>query len=146
MNVVPFVHEGLGNSSYLIGLDGGTAILVDPDRTVQRYVDAAVVRGWRIDAMLETHLHADFVSGAHELAAAVGATLFVPEREELRLPHHGVGAAQRWTLDGAEIESVASPGHTPEHMSYVLRNGSHPPALFSGGSLMVGSCVHSKVL
>ena len=146
MNVVPFVHEGLGNSSYLIGLDGGAAILIDPDRTAQRYVDAAVVRDWRIDAMLETHLHADFVSGAHELAAALGAKLFVPADEQLQLPHHGVSAAQRWTLDGVEIESLASPGHTPEHMSYVLRDGSHPPALFSGGSLMVGGAARTDLI
>ena len=146
MNVVPFVHEGLGNSSYLIGVDGGSAILVDPDRTVQRYLDAAAARGWRIDSMLETHLHADFVSGAHELAAAVGAKLFVPEGEGLRLPHQGVRGSERWNIDGLEIESVASPGHTPEHMSYVIRAGSRPPALFSGGSLIVGGAARTDLI
>jgi hydroxyacylglutathione hydrolase len=146
MNVVPFVHEGLGNSSYLIGLDRGSAILVDPDRTAQRYLDAAETRSWRIDFVLETHLHADFVSGAHELAAGVGARLFVPEGEGLRLPHHGVRGSERWTLDGLEIESVASPGHTPEHMSYVIRSGSHPPALFSGGSLIVGGAARTDLI
>jgi len=146
MNVVPFVHEGLGNSSYLIGLDGGSAILVDPDRTVQRYLDAAAARGWRIDSMLETHLHADFVSGAHELAAAVGARLFVPEGEGLRLPHHGVRGSERWAIDGLEIEGLASPGHTPEHMSYVIRAGSEPPALFSGGSLIVGGAARTDLI
>ena len=146
MNVVPFIHEGLGNSSYLIGFDGGNAILVDPDRTAQRYRDAAEARGWRISTVLETHLHADFVSGAHELAAAVGAKLFVPEGEGLRLPHQGVRGSERWTLDGLEIESVASPGHTPEHLSYVIRAGSRPPALFSGGSLIVGGAARTDLI
>jgi glyoxylase-like metal-dependent hydrolase (beta-lactamase superfamily II)/rhodanese-related sulfurtransferase len=146
MNIIPFIHEGLGNSSYLVGLDGGNAILVDPDRTVQRYLDAADARGWRIATVLETHLHADFVSGAHELASAVGAKLFVPEDEGLRLPHQGIRGSERWVLDGVEIESIASPGHTPEHMSYVIRAGSHPPALFSGGSLMVGGAARTDLI
>ncbi len=146
MNVIPFVHDGLGNSSYLIGLEGGSALLVDPDRTVQRYLDVASARGWSIERVLETHLHADFVSGAHELAAAVGATLFVPEGEGLRLPHEGVRGAERWTLDSVEIESVASPGHTPEHMSYVLRAGSRRPSLFSGGSLLVGGAARTDLI
>lgn len=146
MNIVPFIHEGLGNSSYLIGREGGGAILADPDRTTQRYLDAAAARGWRIDSVIETHLHADFVSGAHELAAAMGATLFISEGEGLRLPHQGVAGSARWTFDGVEIESIASPGHTPEHMSYVIRTGSHPPALFSGGSLMVGGAARTDLI
>lgn len=146
MNIIPFIHEGLGNSSYLVGVNGGNAILVDPDRTAQRYLDAADSRGWKIETVLETHLHADFVSGAHELAAAVGAKLFVPEGEELRLPHKGIGGSERWTLDGVEIESVASPGHTPEHMSFIIRARSHPPALFSGGSLMVGGAARTDLI
>jgi len=80
MNVIPFVHEGLGNSSYLVGFADGRALLVDPDRSVQRYLDVARARQWTIVAVLETHLHADFVSGAHEIAAATGATLFLPQR------------------------------------------------------------------
>ena len=146
MNVVPFVHEGLGNSSYLIGTDGGSALLVDPDRTVQRYLDAADARGWRIETVLETHLHADFVSGAHELAAAMGAKLFVPEGEGLRLPHEDVRGSERWTFDGLEVESIASPGHTPEHMSYVIHSGSQPPMLFSGGSLIVGGAARTDLI
>ena len=146
MKIVPFVHEGLGNSSYLIGAEGGSAILVDPDRTVQRYLDEADARGWRIAAVLETHLHADFVSGAHELSAAVDATLFVPTGEGLQLPHEGVTASERWTVEGLAIESLASPGHTPEHLSYAIRGGAGPAALFSGGSLMVGSAARTDLI
>jgi rhodanese-related sulfurtransferase/glyoxylase-like metal-dependent hydrolase (beta-lactamase superfamily II) len=146
MNIVPFVHEGLGNSSYLIGAGNGTAILVDPDRTVWRYLDAAHERGWRIERVLETHLHADFVSGAHEIAAAVGARLFVPRDAAVRLRHEAVAGGERLAFDGLEIEVIASPGHTPEHMSYVLRAASGPAALFSGGSLIVGGAARTDLI
>ncbi|MEX2246730.1 MAG: MBL fold metallo-hydrolase, partial [Dehalococcoidia bacterium] len=146
MNVVPFVHEGLGNSSYLVGLSDATALLVDPDRSVQRYLEAAAARGWRIDAVFETHLHADFVSGAREIAAASGAKLFLPAGAQSRLPHHAVAAAERLTLDGVEVAAVASPGHTPEHLSYVVRTAGRPDALFSGGSLIVGGAARTDLI
>ena len=72
--IVSFVHEGLGNSSYLVGLAGGEALIVDPDRSVGRYLDEASARGWHISQVFETHLHADFVTGSLEVAAATGAT------------------------------------------------------------------------
>ncbi len=146
MNVVPFVHEGLGNSSYLVGIDGGEAILVDPDRSVQRYLDAAAARDWHMRAVLETHLHADFVSGAREVTRATGATLFLPEGASSRLPHRSIRAGERIRLEGTEIEALASPGHTPEHMSYVLRTGGLPPSLFSGGSLIVGGAARTDLI
>ncbi len=146
MKTIPFVHEGLGNSSYLVGLEGGAAVLVDPDRSVQRYLDAAQAHGWRIASVIETHLHADFVSGAHELAAVVEAQLFLPAGAESRLVHHPVRAPEKLTLDGIEVETLASPGHTPEHTSYVLRTAAGPPALFSGGSLMVGGAARTDLI
>ena len=146
MNVIAFVHEGLGNSSYLVGIGEGRALLVDPDRTLQRYLDAARARGWRIEAVLETHLHADFVSGAREAAAATGATLFLPRDARVRLPHEPVDGASRFALDGIAVEAVGSPGHTPEHLSYVLRAAGSPPALFSGGSLIVGGAARTDLV
>ena len=94
MKVIPFVHEGLGNSSYLVGLPGGEALLVDPDRNVDRYLRAAADQGWRISAVLETHLHADFISGTHELGArrdVAETRLFVPSGSEAR-GLHSLGA------------------------------------------------------
>lgn len=67
MQVVPFVREGLGNSSYLVQVGESEAVLIDPDRSVDRYLRSARERGWKIGAVLETHLHADFVSGALEV-------------------------------------------------------------------------------
>ena len=144
--ILPFVHEGLGNSSYLVHSGNGTAIAVDPDRSVARYLAAADTKGWRIATVLETHLHADFVSGASELRAATGAELFVPEGGEVKFPHRPVTASDRLRLGSLSIETVPSPGHTPEHVSYVIRTDGRQPALFSGGSLIVGGAARTDLI
>ncbi len=146
MNVIPFVHEGLGNSSYLVQVGSGEALLVDPNRNVERYLRVAEERGWRISALLETHLHADFVSGARDIAHAAEAEIYAPERSELRFPHRPVMAGARFGIGVVEVEAIESPGHTPEHTSYVLRTGEEPPALFSGGSLMVGGAARTDLI
>lgn len=146
MKVISFVREGLGNSSYLVGLDDGRAVAIDPDRSVGRYLRTAAERGWRIDTVFETHLHADFVSGSNELAAHTGAKLFIPKGAQSKLTHQAVRAADTIALDGVELEALASPGHTPEHLSYVLRAASRPPALFSGGSLIVGGAARTDLI
>ena len=146
MKVVPFVHEGLGNSSYLVEVGPGAAVLIDPDRTVARYRAAALERNWQIVACFETHLHADFVSGTSAVSALTGATAFVPEGAEARFPHQPIGAGERIPLAGREVEAIASPGHTPEHLSYVLRSPGGPPLLFSGGSLIVGGAARTDLI
>jgi glyoxylase-like metal-dependent hydrolase (beta-lactamase superfamily II)/rhodanese-related sulfurtransferase len=146
MNVTPFVHEGLGNSAYLIEVGTDEAVLVDPLRNVDQYLRAAEDRGWRIGTVLETHLHADFVSGALEVAQAVGADIYVPEEGSVRFPHRPVAAGEKFVVGQFEAEAVASPGHTPEHLSYVLRAGQEPPALFSGGSLIVGGAARTDLI
>jgi len=146
MTIVPFVHEGLGNSSYLIELADGESVLVDPDRTVQRYLRAAEEYGWRIAYVLETHLHADFVSGAREAAHATGARVFASAAGDVQFEHQPVRAGDRLRLGGAEFEAVASPGHTPEHVSYVLRAERLPPSLFSGGALIVGGAARTDLI
>lgn len=146
MTVIPFVHEGLGNSSYLVGLAGGEALLVDPDRSAQRYVEAAHERGWTIVGVFETHLHADFVTGARELVATAGAAHFAPAKGGLAYPHRPVGAGEHVRLGEAVVEVVASPGHTPEHLAYVIRLAGQAPQLFSGGSLIVGGAARTDLV
>jgi rhodanese-related sulfurtransferase/glyoxylase-like metal-dependent hydrolase (beta-lactamase superfamily II) len=146
MNLLPFIHEGLGNSSYLVGIGGGKAMLIDPDRTVGRYLGAAEARGWTITHVFETHLHADFVSGALEMRAATGAELFVPEGAEVRFPHRPVKPGDAVTVGIGTVSSVASSGHTPEHTSYVLTVPGSPPSLFSGGSLLVGGAARTDLI
>ena len=146
MNVIPFVHHGLGNSSYLVEVGTDEAVLVDPSRSVDQYLRAAEDRGWRIGTVLETHLHADFVSGVCEVAQATDADIYVPEEGQLRFPHRPVKPGERFQVAGFDVEAVASPGHTPEHLSYVLRTGQEPPALFSGGSLIVGGAARTDLI
>jgi glyoxylase-like metal-dependent hydrolase (beta-lactamase superfamily II)/rhodanese-related sulfurtransferase len=146
MNVIPFVHEGLGNSSYVVDLGNGAAAVVDPDRSTKRYVEAASAHGLRIDAVFETHLHADFVTGALELAQATGARVFASASGALRYPHHALKPGEQLSLDGAMVEAVASPGHTPEHLSYVFQVGRRPPVLFSGGALIVGGAARTDLI
>lgn len=146
MNVIQFVHEGLGNSSYLVELPGAKAVLVDPDRTVGRYLAAAEARGLAVEHIFETHLHADFVSGAREAAAATGATIFVPEGADSKLAHRPARHGADVRLDGAEVDVLGSPGHTAEHLSYALRIPGREPMLFSGGSLIVGGAGRTDLI
>ncbi len=146
MNTIAFVHEGLGNSSYIVDLANETAVLVDPDRSVDRYLDVLQARRLKLGGIFETHLHADFVSGAKEMAARTGAPLFIPAAAESKLLHRPLGGAQCIRLNGCEVTALASPGHTPEHLSYVFDTGSAPPALFSGGSLIVGGAARTDLI
>jgi glyoxylase-like metal-dependent hydrolase (beta-lactamase superfamily II) len=144
--IVPFVHEGLGNSSYLVGLGSGEALVVDPDRNVGRYLDAARAREWQVVAVLETHLHADFVTGSLEVAAATGTRPWVAAEAGVLFPHRPVRGGESLAVAGAVVDVLASPGHTPEHVSYVVRQRGSPPALFSGGSLIVGGAARTDLI
>jgi glyoxylase-like metal-dependent hydrolase (beta-lactamase superfamily II) len=146
MNVIPFVHEGLGNSSYLVEVGDGAAALVDPDRTTARYLAAAEARGWQIGAALETHLHADFVSGVRQLGDDGVPRLFLPAAAAARFPHEALVPGARLRLGERAVEVIASPGHTPEHVSYVIHSPAGPPALFSGGSLLVGGAARTDLI
>ncbi len=146
MTVIPFVHEGLGNSSYLVGTVEGKALLIDPDRSIERYLAAADARGWSISHVFETHLHADFVSGSLEVRAATGAEIFVPLSASVQFPHRPVAAGDVVQAGNGTVASIASPGHTPEHSSYVLHADGMAPALFSGGSLLVGGAARTDLI
>jgi len=146
MKVIPFVHEGLGNSSYLVELEGRTAAVIDPDRLVDRYLCTAEQHGWQIVAAFETHLHADFVSGAKELGHAGVGSVFLPAAAAAQYPHQPVRGRDHLQFAGCDIEVVASPGHTPEHLSYVVRPAVGPPVLFSGGSLLVSGAARTDLI
>ena len=145
MKVVPFIHEGLGNSSYLIEVAPGQVVLVDPDRSVDRYLAAAEELDLHVVGIFETHLHADFVTGSVEARAATDATVFLPAEASPGFPHRGLNAGELVQVGEVEVEAIASPGHTPEHLSYVFRHES-PPLLFSGGSLIVGGAARTDLI
>lgn len=147
MNVIPFVHEGLGNSSYLVQISERSAVLVDPDRNVSRYLREADTRGLGIVGVLETHLHADFVTGSRELLGLIGIEPHASRDGHVRFPHRGVSAGDAFVLEGVRIRVIGSPGHTPEHVSYALQAPRNElPVLFSGGSLIVGGAARTDLI
>lgn len=143
--IVSTIDEGLGNSSYLVDPGDGRALVVDPGRHPGPYLVAAERRGLQVAYTVETHLHADFVSGSRELASR-GATVVAPAAGGLEFPHRGMGDGQEVDLAGLTLRAVATPGHTPEHLAYLVLDGRRPLALFSGGSLLVGAIARTDLI
>jgi glyoxylase-like metal-dependent hydrolase (beta-lactamase superfamily II)/rhodanese-related sulfurtransferase len=139
------VNEGLGNSSYLVDLGDGRALVIDPERDPGPYLAAAQSRGLTIAFAAETHLHADFVSGGRELAAH-GAQVLAPAAGGTGFGHQGLHDGDEADLGGLRLRALATPGHTPEHMAYLLLDGDRPAALFSGGSLLVGAVARTDLI
>ena len=142
---IAFVDEGLGNSSYLIDVGDGRAVVIDPSRHPGPYLAEAERHGLQVAFAVETHLHADFVSGSRELAA-LGATVVAPAAGGLEFPARGLAHGESLDLGGLHLRGLATPGHTPEHLSYVLEESGWPVALFSGGSLLVGAVARTDLI
>ena len=136
------VNEDLGCASYLIGdPDEGVVAVIDPQWDVEPYLHLSRIHGVRIEHILETHNHADHVSGHGRLARATGATIHISELAGAEYPHEGFGDGWKLGLGSVEIEAVHTPGHRPEHTSFLLRDegrSAEPWALISGDSLFVG--------
>ena len=145
MRIDPIVDEGLGNSSYVVELGDGGALIVDPKRDPRPYAAELERRGLIPRFVAETHLHADFVSGGRQLAAR-GAQLLAPAGSGLAYDHRRLADGDELDLGGLTLEVIATPGHTPEHLAYLLRDGARPLALFSGGTLMAGGTARTDLL
>lgn len=145
VEVIPIVDEGLGNSSYLVDLGDGRALAVDPSRDPEAYSTEAARRRFRIAFAAETHLHADFVSGARELAAR-GATILGSADGRREFDHRPLRFGDEIDLGGLRLRALATPGHTPEHLAYLILDGSRPAALFTGGSLLVGAVARTDLV
>lgn len=143
--VIELVDEGLGNASYLVGIGDGRALVIDPTRDPAPYLKAASERGLQIAFAAESHLHADFVSGSRELAAE-GATVLASASGVYGFDHTAMDDGDELNLGGLTIRAIATPGHTPEHLSYVLLDDSRPLALFTGGALLVGSVARTDLI
>ncbi|MCA1847303.1 MAG: MBL fold metallo-hydrolase, partial [Actinobacteria bacterium] len=137
--------EGLGNSSYLVELGDGRALVVDPPRDPTRHLAVAERLGVFISHTVETHLHADFVTGSRELAAG-GAEVLAPAEAGIVWPHRGLCDGDETMLGRLRLRALATPGHTPEHLAYLLYDGDEPAALFSGGSLLVDSVARTDLI
>jgi len=140
MFVQQFFVKGIAHSSYLLG-GTKTCAIIDPRRDVQIYIDAAKEMGFKITHILETHLHADFISGQLELAEKTGASIYAPKSGRCSFKHTGVSEADTFAIEDMKITVLETPGHTPEHISYAvtdLSRGSDPVAVFCGDTLFVG--------
>ena len=136
----------LGDRSYVLH-DGEVGVAIDPQRDTERVVRAAAVAGIRISYVAETHIHNDYVSGGWALAQQLGVPYLVAASEKVSFERHPV-------RDGDEIRVgrdfslrvVATPGHTPHHVSYVGLDGGRPIAACTGGSLLFGSVGRTDLL
>jgi hydroxyacylglutathione hydrolase len=141
----PVVDEGLGNSAHVVELGDGRALVVDPARDPTPYLELARWRRLRLAYTAETHLHADFLTGSRELAAAAGAEVLAPRASRLGFAHRGLGDGEEADLGGLTLRTLATPGHAPEHVSYLLLDAGRPLALFSGGALVVGGVARTDL-
>ncbi|WP_406486098.1 rhodanese-like domain-containing protein [Streptomyces phaeochromogenes] len=133
--------SGLGNRSYLAGGER-TAVAVDPPRDVDQVIAAAARRGVRISHVVETHVHNDCVTGGLELARITGAAYLVPAGARVSFARVPVQDGDRTEIDaeaGLTLRAVATPGHTPHHTSYALEGNGVAVAVFTGGSLLIGT-------
>jgi glyoxylase-like metal-dependent hydrolase (beta-lactamase superfamily II)/rhodanese-related sulfurtransferase len=150
MDVEVFITPGLGDASYVVGA-GGEAVVVDPQRDADRFLAAADRRGWRIAAVLETHVHNDYLSGALEIRARTGARIAAPGMGDYAFDHRPVGEGDSVAVGGLRIVARATPGHTPEHLSWEVHDAdatdpATPTAILTGGSLLAGSVGRTDLL
>jgi hydroxyacylglutathione hydrolase len=139
VEVIPIDTPTLGDRSYLAH-DGSVALVVDPQRDIDRVLALATARGVRITHVFETHVHNDYVTGGLALASLTGAAYHVNAADPVAFDRVAVRDGD--VIEVSPLMSVrvlATPGHTFSHLSYVLRAAGHPHAVFSGGSLLYGS-------
>jgi hydroxyacylglutathione hydrolase len=145
MDIEAIVDEGIGNVSYLVDLGEGSALVIDPGRDPRPYVAAAARRGLRIAYTADTHLHNDFVSGSRELQA-IGAAVLGSAEAGLAFAHRGLWDEEEVEVGRLTLRALATPGHTPEHLAYLLLDRAVPVAVFTGGSLLRGSVARTDLL
>jgi glyoxylase-like metal-dependent hydrolase (beta-lactamase superfamily II)/rhodanese-related sulfurtransferase len=136
------IHEDLACGSYLVGDQrAGVAAVVDPQWDIAPYLRLSRLHGVRIEHVLETHNHADHVSGHGRLARATGATIHIHELAEAEYPHEPFADGWKLRLGSLQIEAMHTPGHRPEHTSFVLSDAARDGdawAVLTGDSLFVG--------
>ena len=143
--IVPVVDEGLGNSAYLVGLGQGRALAIDAPRDLRAVRAAASRYGLSPAFAADTHLHADFLSGARQLAADDSAQILAPAAGTRAFDHRGLGDGDEVDLGGLTLRAWATPGHTADHLAYLLLDGPQVLGVFTGGSLLVGAAARTDL-
>lgn len=137
-----FTVEGLGCYSYMLGCPAaGIACVVDPERHVERYMAAARRKGLEITHVFDTHLHADHISGARDLAELSGAIVYIHPSIQAGFPHKTVKEGDEFTFGAARLKVLETPGHTPNSVSFAvsdLTRSEEPMLLLTGDLLFVG--------
>ncbi|MEU0394924.1 rhodanese-like domain-containing protein [Streptomyces sp. NPDC006208] len=144
-HLIPLVDVGLGNSAYLVDLGDGRALAVDASRDLRALREAADRRGLSVAFAADTHLHADFLTGALQLAAD-GAAVLASAAGHRAFPHTPLADGDEVDLGGITLRALATPGHTDEHLSFLLLDGTRELGVFTGGSLIVGSAARTDLL
>lgn len=138
--------KSLAQASYFIGCQkDGVAIVIDPKRDVDTYLEIAEQNNMKITHVAETHIHADFLSGSRELAALTGAKLYLSDEGgpdwQYEFPHEGLKDGDSFKVGNLKFEVIHTPGHTPESISFLLTDlpsSNHPVMLFTGDFVFVG--------
>ena len=139
-------ETGLAQASYLVGCQAtGEAIVIDPKRDIDTYLELAEKEHLKITHIAETHIHADFLSGSRELAKATGAEIYLSDEGDrdwqYQFPHFGLKDKDTFKVGNLKFEIMHSPGHTPEHISFILTDtaaSNHPIMIFTGDFVFVG--------
>jgi glyoxylase-like metal-dependent hydrolase (beta-lactamase superfamily II)/rhodanese-related sulfurtransferase len=129
----------LAHASYLIGSDGEAAV-VDPQRDVDQYIDEAAAQGLKIKYVIETHLHADFVSGHRELAERTGAEIVFGKEAGATFPHRAVKDGDELSVGSVKLQVIETPGHTPESICVLVTDEASdgPQKILTGDTLFIG--------
>ncbi len=140
MQFAQIYTPGIAQCSYVLG-SGGKCVVVDPVRQIEPYLEQAKAFNMEITAILETHLHADFISGHIELAEKTGATIYAPRAANCTFEHRALEDGEEFTVEDLRFTLLETPGHTPDCAIYLvadLERGSEPVLAFTGDTLLVG--------
>jgi hydroxyacylglutathione hydrolase len=146
VDLVPLVDEGLGNSAYLVDLGDGRALVVDVSRDLRAVHAAAARRGLTVAFAADTHLHADFLSGAHQLGVTNGTKVLASAAGNREFAHTGLHDGDEVDLGGLRLRALLTPGHTHEHLAFLLLDGDREVGVFTGGSLIAGSAARTDLI
>jgi hydroxyacylglutathione hydrolase len=139
--------ESLSNTTYVIGSEqSGQCAVVDPVRDIDHYTAIAARRGVSIKYALETHIHNDFISGARELAMQTGCQVGASASGGLLYPSLRLEENDELDLGEFKLRVLHTPGHTPEHISFLVMEQGKPTAIFTGGALMPGGAARVDLL
>ena len=137
MEILTIETPSLGDRSYVVS-DGEHAVVIDPQRDIDRVLELTEPRGLTITHVLETHVHNDYVTGGYELARVTGASYALNAADEMFFDFHGLSDGDEFQTGGLTVRVMLTPGHTPTHLSYVVSDGTRT-AVFTGGSLLYGT-------